>query len=95
MKLKKKSKKSCEGRLPWNKGLTVGSPSKETIEKRSMKLRGLKRSEDTKQKMRKPKSISHKINLAKASQERPNCSCILCKKELKAFLLNIHIKSKH
>ena len=84
------SKLKMKGRIPWNIGKNIprGTPSwnkgiptpdhvKELIKERTT---GLKKSEETKIKMRKPKSESHSKNISNAALKRPRFSCEVCGK---------------
>lgn len=82
-----------KGRQPWNTGLSAkdtpslvrgsswnkGIPTPEETKKYiAEKTRGIKKSEETKEKMRKPKSESHRKHQSDAAFNRPRFPCEIC-----------------
>lgn len=59
----------------WNKGIPTPESVKALIRERTT---GIRKSEDTKQRMRKPKSKTHRENISKAAKERPKFPCEIC-----------------
>ena len=97
------SKLKMKGRLPWNTGKKIprGIPSwnkgiptpnsvKELIRE---KTKGIKKSEETKQRMTKPKSKSHAENISKAALQRPKFPCELCGRLITKANIENHRKS--
>ena len=70
-----KGKKIPRGTPSWNKGVPIAEHVKKLIKE---KTTGLKKSEETRQKMRKPKSKEHASNISKAALSRPKTSCGVC-----------------
>jgi hypothetical protein len=85
-----KTREKMKGRIPWNLGKSIptGKPSwnkgiptppsvKQKIKERTV---GIKKSEETKQRMRKPKSEIHSQNISAAALKRPRYECAICKR---------------
>ena len=97
------SKLKMKGKIPWNTGKHIprgtpswnkGIPTPEHVRKLIIeKTTGLKKSEETKQRMRKPKSKSHSANISKAALQRPKFPCELCGRLITKANIENHRKS--
>jgi len=82
------SKLKMKGRLPWNTGKRIprgtpswnkGVPTPDHVKQLIIeKTTGIKKSEETKNRMRKPKSESHSKNISNAALQRPKFACDVC-----------------
>lgn len=79
--------KSCPTGLPaWNRGIPTPDSVKELISERTT---GIKKTEATKQLMRKPKTAEHAKNISLAARQRPKFPCEICGKLVtKANIMN-------
>lgn len=97
------SKIKMKGRLPWNTGKKIprgipswnkGIPTPEHVKQLIVeKTSGIKKSEETKQKMRKPKSKEHAANMSFAALHRPRFMCEVCGRSITKANIDNHRKT--
>lgn len=74
---------------PWNKGVPTPDTVKQHI---SEKTKGISKKEETKIKMRKPKSEMHRKNQSLAALRRPKIACVQCGRLISNPNINLHMK---